>query len=215
VLAAWEHAVATGETWSRDYRILGSDGEYHTIASRGVPIRDATGQVILWAGINLDITGRERLQGLVKEFRTLFAISRLIGEGDAGVEEVFRRTADLLPAGFRTPVGYRYGSCPGPRRPAAGGSPPRLPPGGGWSDTSSWRLTTPSGSRSAILSPRPPRCSEPPSGQAEANAATTASERQYPPPLRPDARRRAAARGHPWGFRGTCRVPGHPDQPQG
>ena len=75
-LAAWEHTVATGETWSRDYRILGSDGEYHTIASRGVPIRDAAGQVILWAGINLDITGRERLQGLVKEFRTLYAISR-------------------------------------------------------------------------------------------------------------------------------------------
>ncbi|CCJ36986.1 putative PAS/PAC sensor protein [Methanoculleus bourgensis MS2] len=178
-LAAWEHTVATGETWSRDYRILGSDGEYHTIASRGVPIRDVAGQVILWAGINLDITGRERLQGLVKEFRTLYAISRLIGEGDAGVEEVFRRTADLLPGGFQNPGRVSIRVVPG-----------TAAPGGG-------RITVPiiAGRRTVghlvVETDNPVRQQErdlvaaaaamlgAAVGQAEANAATTASERQY------------------------------------
>jgi len=178
-LAAWEHAVATGETWSRDYRILGLDGEYHTIASRSAPIRDAAGQVILWAGINLDITGRERLQGLVKEFRTLYAISRLIGEGNAGVEEVFRRTADLLPGGFQNPGRVSIRVVPG-----------TAAPGGG-------RITTPiiAGRRTVghlvVETDDPVRQQErdlvaaaaamlgAAVGQAEANAATTASERQY------------------------------------
>ncbi|MCK9277830.1 MAG: PAS domain S-box protein [Methanoculleus sp.] len=120
VLAAWERSVATGETWSRDYRILGADGEYHTIASRGVPIRDASGRVILWAGANLDVTGRDKLHGQVKEFRTLYAISRLIGEGSADLEEVFRRTAVLLPRGFRHPERVSAEVVPGTAAPGAG-----------------------------------------------------------------------------------------------
>ncbi len=101
MLAAWKHSVATGEAWSRDYRILGPDGEYHTIASRGTPIRDAAGQITLWAGIDLDMTDRENLQGLAKEFRALYTISRLID--DADTEGIFRQITALLPGGFQNP----------------------------------------------------------------------------------------------------------------
>ena len=101
VLAAWEHSVATGEAWNRDYHILGSDGEYHAITSRGTPVRDAAGQVAFWIGINLDITGRENLQGLVKELQAVHAISRLITNAD--VEEVFRQITVLLPSEFQNP----------------------------------------------------------------------------------------------------------------
>ncbi len=120
VLAAWEHSIATGETWSRNYRILGSDGEYHTIASRGVPVRDTTGQIIFWAGVNLDLTGRDELQGEVRELRTLYAISRLIAEGDADLEEIFRETTAILPGGFRHPEQVSARVVPGAAAAAPG-----------------------------------------------------------------------------------------------
>jgi PAS domain S-box-containing protein len=53
---AWKECVRTGGTWYREHRMLGVDGKYHAILAQGVPIRDATGEIQRWAGINLDIS---------------------------------------------------------------------------------------------------------------------------------------------------------------
>jgi PAS domain S-box-containing protein len=54
-MAAWKECARTGTNWYREHRMLGVDGKYHSILAQGLPIRDATGKVQRWAGINLDI----------------------------------------------------------------------------------------------------------------------------------------------------------------
>ncbi|HEU5135088.1 MAG TPA: ATP-binding protein [Steroidobacteraceae bacterium] len=55
-LAAWKETAHTGNTWYREHRMKGVDGKYHSILAQGVPIRDETGRIQRWAGINLDIS---------------------------------------------------------------------------------------------------------------------------------------------------------------
>jgi PAS domain S-box-containing protein len=55
-LAAWKECAATGNLWYREHRMLGVDGKYHAILAQGVPIRDESGRIQRWAGINLDIS---------------------------------------------------------------------------------------------------------------------------------------------------------------
>ncbi|HYG76560.1 MAG TPA: PAS domain S-box protein [Planctomycetota bacterium] len=53
--AAWLHCVATGDFWERTHRFRGADGKWHYVLARGVPIRDPSGRIQCWAGINLDV----------------------------------------------------------------------------------------------------------------------------------------------------------------
>ncbi|HEY4310795.1 MAG TPA: CHASE3 domain-containing protein [Pirellulales bacterium] len=55
-IAAWQEFVRTGETWDREHRFRGRDGQWHPILARGVPVRDEQGALLCWAGINLDIS---------------------------------------------------------------------------------------------------------------------------------------------------------------
>jgi len=63
-LADWKRCLETGCRWDRELRILGSDRGYHTILSRGAPLRDKDGRIVLWTGINLDITARKHAEHL-------------------------------------------------------------------------------------------------------------------------------------------------------
>ena len=55
-MAAWKETARTGSMWYREHRIMGVDGKYHSILAQGVPIRDESGLIQRWAGINLDIS---------------------------------------------------------------------------------------------------------------------------------------------------------------
>jgi len=55
-MAAWKETARTGNTWYREHRMMGVDGKYHSILAQGVPIRDESGRIQRWAGINLDIS---------------------------------------------------------------------------------------------------------------------------------------------------------------
>jgi PAS domain S-box-containing protein len=52
---AWRECARTGNMWYREHRVLGADGRYHSILAQGMPIRDESGRIQRWAGINLDI----------------------------------------------------------------------------------------------------------------------------------------------------------------
>ncbi len=119
VLAEWERCAAAGTSWSCSYRIRGADGEYRTIASRDVPVRDAAGRIVLRVGVDLDVTGRDEPGGAVRELATLSAIARVIEEG-ADPEEVFRETVGLLPLGFRHPEQVSARVVPGTVAPGPG-----------------------------------------------------------------------------------------------
>ncbi len=54
-VAAWKECVRTEGKWDIEHRYRGVDDNYHPILARGVPVRDDNGEIICWAGINLDI----------------------------------------------------------------------------------------------------------------------------------------------------------------
>ncbi|KAF5082958.1 PAS fold protein [anaerobic digester metagenome] len=102
MLARWERCSDAGLLRRCDYRIRDAGGGYRTIASRGIPVRDGAGRIVLWAGVDLDVTGRDEPCWQTKELCTLSAVARAI-EGCADADVVFRETAALLPGGFRHP----------------------------------------------------------------------------------------------------------------
>ncbi|MFY1645478.1 PAS domain-containing protein, partial [Methanoculleus bourgensis] len=59
VLDDWKRCLNTGCRWDRELEIRDPDRGHRTILSRGAPVRDENDQIILWAGINLDVTARK------------------------------------------------------------------------------------------------------------------------------------------------------------
>jgi PAS domain S-box-containing protein len=55
-IAAWQECVRTGGKWDIEHRFRGTDGQWRHVLARGVPVRNAQGEIISWAGINLDIS---------------------------------------------------------------------------------------------------------------------------------------------------------------
>ena len=60
VVAAWQHAVATGLPYEFEHRIRRADGEYRWFQSRGLPLRDAEGRIVRWYNLLTDIDARKQ-----------------------------------------------------------------------------------------------------------------------------------------------------------
>ncbi len=54
-LQGWLHATQTGAVYEHESRFRRADGEYRWHVSRGVPMRNEIGQIVLWMGANTDI----------------------------------------------------------------------------------------------------------------------------------------------------------------
>lgn len=61
-ISAWKECVRTGGTWDIEHRFRGVDGQWHSVLARGVPVKDEQGQILCWAGINLDISRQKRAE---------------------------------------------------------------------------------------------------------------------------------------------------------
>lgn len=51
----WRHSIATGEPLYLEHRFRRADGSYHWHFSRALPMRDASGSIVMWIGSNADI----------------------------------------------------------------------------------------------------------------------------------------------------------------
>ncbi len=93
-IAAWKECVRTTGTWDIEHRYHGVDGQYHPILARGVPVRDENGQVICWAGINLDISRLKEAEARIRhQNRILEGLNRIFGEAlSHNTEEELART---------------------------------------------------------------------------------------------------------------------------
>ena len=80
MLKKWLRCVETGEDWDGEHRVLGPDGRYHTVLSRGKPVRDENGKIVSWVGINLDITDRKAAEEALR-----YSEARLRGFYDSGL----------------------------------------------------------------------------------------------------------------------------------
>lgn len=61
MLASWKDCMETGGVRDYEYKIRDKYGEYRSILTRGVPSRDAAGNITSWVGIQLDVTERRRV----------------------------------------------------------------------------------------------------------------------------------------------------------
>jgi PAS domain S-box-containing protein len=66
-LEAWRRAVAAQSLYEIEHRVVAADGGYRCLHSRGVPVRDADGEVLEWIGASADITGRKRADAALRE----------------------------------------------------------------------------------------------------------------------------------------------------
>jgi PAS domain S-box-containing protein len=76
-LAAWKECVRTEGMWDIEQRVRGVDGQWHPILARGVPVRDDKGQIISWAGINLDISNIKRAEQALLRSEKLASVGRM------------------------------------------------------------------------------------------------------------------------------------------
>ena len=66
-IEAWQNCVRSEGVWDREHRFKGVDGKWHHILARGVPVRDDRGEIICWAGINLDVERQKLTESALRE----------------------------------------------------------------------------------------------------------------------------------------------------
>ncbi|QJX45634.1 PAS domain-containing protein [Hymenobacter taeanensis] len=59
--AAWRQAYESGENYQTEYRLRSADGDYRWVLARGIPRRNADGQVSMWVGCSIDIHDQKQL----------------------------------------------------------------------------------------------------------------------------------------------------------
>lgn len=92
-IAAWRECVRTGSPWYREHRFRGVDGAWHPILACGVPVRDERGEIVRWAGINLDIRRLKRTEEDLRRAKDELAetnanLEKLVAERTAKLQEL-------------------------------------------------------------------------------------------------------------------------------
>ena len=90
VIDLWTHSVATGEPFDCENRVRSADGTFRWLNSRGLPLRDISGNIVRWYNLLTDIDERKRAEEALRESERE---SRLIVDTIPGL------VAILTPAG--------------------------------------------------------------------------------------------------------------------
>jgi PAS domain S-box-containing protein len=110
----WLHCVETGEYFEREHRFRAKDGNYRNVLAIGRPIKNDTGKIVKWVGLNLDITERKcaeealkkkthDLGERVKNLDCLYGISKIIETPDISLDEIIQDEVDLIPLAWQYP----------------------------------------------------------------------------------------------------------------
>jgi chemotaxis family two-component system sensor kinase Cph1 len=83
---AWNHAVATGDTYRIECRLRAADGSYRWFLTKGVPQRDAAGRIVRWFGTCTDIEDLKQVEAKLQESQR---------ELERRAQELTRSNADL------------------------------------------------------------------------------------------------------------------------
>src|SRR5580698_7809644 len=64
--AAWTRCMSSTCSFDFEFELPKSDGTFHTIMSRGVPVKNSAGKVFYYAGVQLDVSERVRITSELK-----------------------------------------------------------------------------------------------------------------------------------------------------
>ena len=70
VMAVWAASIATGEPFEMVFPLRGADGMFRPFLTRIVPLRDATGRVVRWFGVNAEIGAQVRAEAALRTSET-------------------------------------------------------------------------------------------------------------------------------------------------
>ena len=94
----WLHSTQTGEVYEHESRFRRADGEYRWHVSRGVPMRNEAGQIVMWVGANTDIDDIKLIELALKDseirYRRLFEAAK---DGILILDTVTGRITDANP----------------------------------------------------------------------------------------------------------------------
>lgn len=74
VMARWTAAIAVGEPFEMIFPLRAADGVFHPFLTRIVPVRDATGTIVRWFGVNTEIGGQIRAEEALQDSEAKFAV---------------------------------------------------------------------------------------------------------------------------------------------
>lgn len=96
-LSTWEAMARKGGLLEVEHRLKGADGRWHPVQARGIPIRDQAGQIVRWAGINLDISSFKKTEEALRQQSRILALlngvsSELVAQRD--LEKIVQSVID-------------------------------------------------------------------------------------------------------------------------
>jgi len=62
VVSQWYVSIAAGQPYDQVHRVRRADGEWRWFHSRGLPLRDANGQIVRWCNLLVDIDERKKAE---------------------------------------------------------------------------------------------------------------------------------------------------------
>lgn len=74
VLAGWQAAIAAGEPWEMVFPLRGADGVYRPFLTRVTPLRDDSGAIVRWLGVNTEIGAQVRAEAALEASEAKFAV---------------------------------------------------------------------------------------------------------------------------------------------
>lgn len=74
VMARWQESIERGKPFEMVFPLRGADGVFRPFLTRIVPLRDATGKVVRWFGVNTEITEQIKAEAAREETEAKYAV---------------------------------------------------------------------------------------------------------------------------------------------
>jgi PAS domain S-box-containing protein len=75
VLEEWRLRLRDGKPWDHEFLIPDGKGNTRHLLSRGMPVRNASGETLAWIGVNLDITGIREAEDELRQSQDRFRVA--------------------------------------------------------------------------------------------------------------------------------------------
>jgi PAS domain S-box-containing protein len=66
VMQSWTNSITSGNNFEMEFPLLGADGEFRTFLTRVQPLRNSSGEIVLWFGTNTDVDTLKQAEGKIK-----------------------------------------------------------------------------------------------------------------------------------------------------